>query len=68
MMLNIRGMSIVKDFLTGVDRFGHGLTPSTSFSCVAQCEERATGDVSWKHSLGREMLSFTHLRPVDDIS
>jgi hypothetical protein len=25
-MLNIRGMSIVEKFLTGVNRFGHGLT------------------------------------------
>jgi hypothetical protein len=25
-MLNIRGMSIVKNFLTGVNRFGQGLT------------------------------------------
>ncbi len=26
MMLNIRGMSIVENFLTGVNRFGQGLT------------------------------------------
>ena len=25
-MLNIRGMSIVENFLTGVNRFGQGLT------------------------------------------
>ena len=29
-MLNIRGMSIVENFLTGVNRFGHGLTPEVS--------------------------------------
>ena len=29
-MLNIRGISIVENVLTGVNRFGHGLTPQVS--------------------------------------
>ncbi len=30
MMLNVRGMSTVENFLTGVNRFGHGLTSDLS--------------------------------------
>lgn len=42
-MLKIRGMSIVKNFFTGVNRFGHGLTSRIMIG--------AERDVSWMRLL-----------------
>jgi hypothetical protein len=40
-MLNIRGMSIVKNFLAGVNKFGHGLTSKSA----ARVSRRLDGGV-----------------------
>ncbi len=43
-MLNIRGMSTVEDLLTGVNRFGQGLTRSWTFSWLPRPRDRTYPD------------------------